>query len=162
MLSKVILADAQQLQLLLIALLAAVVGDILLPLLLEPGLVLLRQRYIVLLGPLPQQGIELHRLHGVGLGIGAVGHAVGHLGTEIQIRHIGGQVLAVIGQPVQVLLRRDILTVDAHQHGVRMDAGDLVVKTVRSLAGAHPVAGGDPTDAISTETTSIAAKRFIG
>ena len=33
-----ILADAQQLQLLLIALLAAVVGDILLPLLLKPGL----------------------------------------------------------------------------------------------------------------------------
>lgn len=113
------LRHTHALDLLEIGLLAAVVVDILLALLFQGLPVGVGQGHVPLPGPLADHGVQLHRLQGVLLGIGPVGHAVGQLRIKVQVRHVGRQILAVVGHPVQILLGVDGLAVDGQQLRVR-------------------------------------------
>ena len=135
---EAIVRETHELQLLGIALLAAVIGHILLALGVQLGLGLLGELNARLLGPVAHHGVKGHRPLGILQGILAVGHITTHGGAEVYIAaHVGGQVIAVVGQPVEKLLRGHGLLIHGHEGGIGMDAAGLIENAVGALAAGH-------------------------
>ena len=101
------------------------------------GLGLLGQGDPGLLRPLAHHGIEHHCALSVLHGVLAVGQTAADGGVKVHGAHIGGQIVAIVGQPVEVFLGGHGSLVHGHQGSVRMDAAGLIKYAVGTLAVGH-------------------------
>ena len=127
---------AQNLQLLQIRFLTAVVGNILLTLGVQRGKILVAEGNAAFCGYLAHHGVKGDSVGGVFLGKLAQGHLVGNLCGKVRdTSHVGGKVCTNGVQPVEVFLGGDGITVDVHDRGIGTDAGCLIEDAVGADAG---------------------------
>ena len=134
---EALVRETHELQLLGIALLAAVVIHILLALGGQLGLGVFAQGDACLLRPGTHHGVQRHRALGILHGVLAEGHGAADGGVKVHGAHVGAEIVAVVGQPVEVLLGGDGLHVHGHEGGVGMNAGGSVKHAVGALAVGH-------------------------
>ena len=132
-----VVRQTHELQLLGIAFLAAVVIHILLALGGQLGLGVFAQGDARLLRPGTHHGVQRHRALGILHGVLAEGHGAADGGVKVHGAHVGAEIVAVVGQPVEVLLGGDGLHVHGHEGGVGMNAGGSVKHAVGALAVGH-------------------------